>query len=175
MRPAAKKADMVLDRVDDEDHVVSRIRRGDVFHEKAGFRVVHVFLFDTQGRLLLQRLAPQKERHPRRWGSSVAGYVAAGEEYDAAAKRRTRAELGRDDLQLRRVTKTRMDDSGCTKFIMLYEAQSDGPFKPDETEIQELQFAHLDAIYAEIRADPECFTPTFTYLLENHLRPNRAR
>lgn len=174
MKSPARKDDMMLDRVDDEDRVVGQIRRGDVFDEQAGFRVVHVFVLDRGDRLLLQRLAPQKQRHPGRWGSSVAGYVAAGESYDEAARRRTREELGLDDVELQALTTARMDDRGCTKFIRLYQTRSDGPFAPDRGEIAELRFEDLDVIRKEVQADPDRFTPTFIHFLENHLTPHPA-
>lgn len=175
MTSGGRRDDMVLDRVDGEDRVLGQVRRGDVFEQKAGFRVVHVFVLDRDDRLLLQRLAPQKQRHPGRWGSSVAGYVAAGESYDEASRRRTREELGLEDVELQALTTTRMDDRGCTKFIRLYQARSDGPFAPDAREIAELRFENVDVIRKEVQADPDRFTPTFIHLLETHLTPQGAR
>ena len=68
----------LLDAVDANDHVIGVIRRGDVFAQRANFRVVHAFVFNALGELLLQQIAPRR-RHPLMWGSSVAGFVASGE------------------------------------------------------------------------------------------------
>src|SRR4051812_1836692 len=79
--------DMVVDAVDDTDTVVGQIERGAIFTAKVGFRVVHVFLFDAQGHLFVQKIAKQAKRHPGTWGASVAGYVFSGESYEQAARR----------------------------------------------------------------------------------------
>src|SRR4051812_14416667 len=84
---------MLIDRVDRSDAVIGPIERRRVFELRANFRVVHVFVLDGRGRLLLQQIPHGGKRHPGHWGSSVAGYVFAGEGYDEAARRRLGQEL----------------------------------------------------------------------------------
>ena len=66
-----------------------------------------------------------RERHPERWGSSVAAYLYAGESYQEAAQRRLWEELGLEG-PLRRIGKTRMADERSLKFVELY-TLLDGP------------------------------------------------
>src|ERR1700747_2339042 len=89
----APRASALIDRVDPADRPVGKVRRGEVFEKRAGFRVVHVFVFDWEGQLLLQQLGRHRDRNPLKWGSSVAGYLNAGEDYLEAAQRRLREEL----------------------------------------------------------------------------------
>src|SRR5918911_1858910 len=84
----------IIDAVDARDEVIGTVKRSEVFTKKIGFRVVHAFVFNPHGALLLQRIAAHRDRHPLQWGSSVAGYVLAGESYDEAIRRKTRLELG---------------------------------------------------------------------------------
>jgi len=56
--------------------------------------VVHVCVFDTQGRLLIQQRAPEKYIWPGRWDVSVGGGVDAGETSRQGAEREFREELG---------------------------------------------------------------------------------
>lgn len=56
--------------------------------------VVHVCLFDRQGRMLIQRRAPQKVIWPNLWDVSVGGGVDAGETSRQGAEREVREELG---------------------------------------------------------------------------------
>ena len=56
--------------------------------------VVHVCIFDPQGRLLIQQRSPQKRICPNQWDVSAAGGVDAGETPREAAEREAREELG---------------------------------------------------------------------------------
>ena len=156
--------DMTIDRVDENDNVISTIIRREVFEKRAGFRVIHVFIFDSRGRLLLQKLSPSRQRHPEYWGSSVAGYVFSGEEYHEAAKRRVAQELG-VDLRLDRVGKTMMNDEGCNKFITVFESRSEGPFSPDQSHIAELRFIPVEGLLDKQDTGEIKLTPTLVHLL----------
>lgn len=159
----------ILDSVDEQDQRIGIITRGEVFKIHANFRVAHVFIFNRAADLLLQRLAPGT-RHPGRWGSSVAAYVAAGEDYAQTATRRLREELGLSGVSLAEVGKTEMPDDGSRKFITLFTTRSDGPFAPDPTHIAEVEFASIDRIRMMVTIDPANFTPTFLYLLDFYLK-----
>src|SRR3954454_2699766 len=104
---------MLIDRVDRSDAVIGPIERRRVFELKANFRVVHVFVLDRQGRLLLQQIPPGGKRHPGYWGCSVAGYLFTGESYEEAARRRLGQELGVADAEPGFFGKVTMNDSGC--------------------------------------------------------------
>jgi len=164
--PAAE----VLDRVDEQDQPVGTIARADLFRVHANFRVAHVFIFNPSGELLLQELAPTRLRHPGRWGSSVAAYVAAGEDYVQAARRRLLEELGIAGMQLDEIGKTQMSDEGCHKFITLYAGLQPGPFAIDSSHISKIEFAPLDLIRRTAAQDPSRFTPTFLHLLDFYTR-----
>ena len=57
-------------------------------------RAFSVFLFDAQGRMLLQRRAVSKYHSPGVWSNSCCGHPRPGETPLAAAGRRVREELG---------------------------------------------------------------------------------
>ena len=58
--------------------------------------VVHVCVFDRQGRMLIQRRQETKAAWPGRWDLSAGGCALAGESSRQAAERETREELGFD-------------------------------------------------------------------------------
>jgi len=149
-----------LDRVDAADRPVGRVLRQEVFAEKAGFRVAHVFLFDRSGRLLLQQLAPGRERHPLRWGSSVAGYLHRDEDYAVAAQRRLREELALE-LPLTKHGSFRMIDEGAVKFVALFTAVGEHPTIAEPEHIHRLEWWEPVALDDALRVDPSRFTPTF--------------
>lgn len=159
--PARASGEMLLDRVDEEDHVVGTVARKDIFRVHANFRVVHVFVFNSTGELLLQRLALTRERNPGLWGSSVAAYLFAGETYDEAARRRLSEELGITPQELRAVGKDTMHDQGSLKHIGLFTGTADGPFTLDHEHIAEVRFMTIAEIERQLARYPERFTPTF--------------
>lgn len=70
------------------------IRRGDRLARGDHHLVIHVCVFDRQGRLLIQQRAPEKAICPGYWDVSVGGGVLAGETSQQAAARETLEELG---------------------------------------------------------------------------------
>jgi 8-oxo-dGTP pyrophosphatase MutT (NUDIX family) len=157
--------DMLIDAVDDHDVPVGVIQRSEVFVKRQNFRVIHNLVFNSRGDLLVQRLASTRVRHPGYWGSSVAGYVFAGESYEAAASRRLAEELG-VRLPLTFLGKTVMDDEGCQKFISIYRSFNNGPFDYDHGHIERIEFLPLRVI-GELQAlGSRKFTPTFLRVME---------
>lgn len=164
--PAAE----ILDRVNEQDQAIGTIPRTEVFKLHASFRVAHVFIFNPAGDLLLQKLAPNRTRHPGCWGSSLAAYVAAGENYAQAAMRRLREELGISGVNLEEIGKTQMLDEGCRKFIMLFKGRYAGPFAADSSHIAQLEFVSLDQVFRTAEQHASRFTPTFLHLLDFYRR-----
>ena len=162
--------DMLIDEVDTQDRPIRQIPRRIVFSAKVGFRVAHVFVFDHAGKLLVQKIAEGRPRHPGYWGSSVAGYLFSGEDYLAAATRRYVQELGMAKPVLHFLGKTVMSDEGCTKFISLFTNLSDGPFSFDETQISSLEFVSTERIREMLLTGERKFTPTFLYLFDFYER-----
>lgn len=156
---------MAINRVDDKDVPVGTIPRSLVFQTHANFRVVHVLLFNNKGELLIQRLALSRSRNPGYWGSSVAGYVFAGETYEAAAARRISQELGLYNATLTLFGKTEMDDQGCKKFIDVFITNHEGPFSYDHSHIEQIEFISLERIHIMRDSGERPFTPTFLHVL----------
>ena len=157
--------EMVVDAVDQSDIPIGIIRRNEVFKRQANFRVVHDLVFNQRGELLVQQLASARTRHPGYWGSSVAGYIFAGESYDAAARRRLGEELGIYDVPLNYIGKTSMEDDGCHKFIGIFSTIHDGPFNFDRDHIETLEFLPRRVIHELHAAGRRTFTPTFLRVL----------
>jgi isopentenyl-diphosphate delta-isomerase len=155
----------LIDVVSDDDRAVTTIKRGEVLERGVNFRTAHIFIVNGQGDLLLQQLAESRERHPLRWGSSVAAYLHAGETYKEAAIRRLREELGLS-LALRFVGKIHMRDVNSLKFVSLFVGY-DGEVAILEPEhIAELAYWPIDKVNQAIDVEPERFTPTFRRLYE---------
>ncbi len=91
-------------------------------------------VFDSSGRVLLQRRSRAKDLFPGYYCASASGHVASGEDYAEAAMRETEEELGRT-LMLAYVGKEVVRSIYETEMTALFLGRSDGPFAfhPAET------------------------------------------
>lgn len=61
--------------------------------------VVHLHVFDKEGRLFLQRRPDWKDIQPGKWDTAVGGHVDLGESIGDALRREAREELGLTDFE----------------------------------------------------------------------------
>lgn len=110
-------------------------------------RAFSVFLFDEQGRMLLQRRALGKYHSPGVWSNTCCGHPYPGEPPFVAAARRTAEELGVAPALMRAAGTVRYNHpdpaSGLVEqeFNHLFVGTVDAPLDPDPEEIGETLFA----------------------------------
>jgi isopentenyldiphosphate isomerase len=64
-------------------------------HRKGHFHpTVHIWFYNKNGEILLQKRSQKKDIHPNLWDVSVAGHIGAGEAILAAAIREVQEEIG---------------------------------------------------------------------------------
>ena len=158
----------VIDSVDSRDRVIGSIMRRDALRLGANFRVAHLFLFNDDSELLLQRLATSRPRHPGCWGSSVSTYVKSSETYREAIVRRAQEELGVRLRNPKFVGKTAMPDEGSTKFICLYSAIWNGPMTVDMDHISQVSFLPMEEVNQLRGEEAWMLTPTFLHLWDEY-------
>lgn len=152
-------SDELLDEVDDEDRALGRVPRRVLKAGTGNFRVVHVFVFNSRGELLLQQIRRGTSAFGGWWGSSVAGHVRAGESYVDAAQRELEEELGISGTSVTPLGVFPFDEDGRRKFIGAFRVLWDGPLRPDPREVANIRFAPLSAL-----RDLKEVTPTFRYV-----------
>jgi 16S rRNA (adenine1518-N6/adenine1519-N6)-dimethyltransferase len=146
--------------VDEMDRVIGSARRSEVHGNNLRHRAVHIFIFNPAGELLLQKRSRWKDRDPNLWDSSAAGHVGAGEEYDAAAARELREELGAS-ADLTRIVQLPASEKTGREYIWLYRGEHAGPFVPAGAEIDTVQFFAPEAIARWVEQRPEDFAAGF--------------
>jgi isopentenyldiphosphate isomerase len=78
----------------DRNKTNKTMRRGEEFSEGAYHLVVHVCLFNTDGKMLIQQRQNSKVDWPNRWDITVGGSALSGENSRMAAERELKEELG---------------------------------------------------------------------------------
>ncbi len=156
-------AEELFDVVDPDDRVVRQLPRSEVHRARLLHRAVHVFVFRSDGKLLLHLRSARKEEFPSVWTSSASGHVGAGETYDDSAPRELFEELG---LKARLVPLQKFAAGPDTsyEFTVLYQAHSDAPIRVDSQEISEHRWLEPSAIAEWIARTPGDFSPAFRRL-----------
>ncbi|MBU0762003.1 MAG: NUDIX domain-containing protein, partial [Candidatus Altiarchaeota archaeon] len=81
-----------LDIVDDEDNVLGRAQRSECHERKLTHRSVQFFIFDEQGKILVNRRSSNKEFFGGMWSIVLGGHVSSGQTYDEAVMREANEE-----------------------------------------------------------------------------------
>lgn len=85
-----------FDILDENGNKTGQTKARSLVHKDGDWHAaVHIWIVNEKGEILLQKRAPQKDRHPNMWGvSSVGGHLSAGDEILDAAVREVKEEVG---------------------------------------------------------------------------------
>ena len=164
----------LLSIVDTQDRVQGAATRAEVHGNNLRHRAVHMFVFNRSGDLFLQKRSGWKDRHPLLWDSSAAGHVPAGEDYDRAALRELKEELGISAPLTRELKLPASEETG-EEFIWLYRASHDGPFQMPGSEIEHGEFFPPALVSEWLKARPTDFAPGFIACWSSYKKKSKAR
>jgi isopentenyl-diphosphate delta-isomerase type 1 len=155
-------SDEIFDIVNDDDVVIGRETRRLVHQLGYKHRAVHVLVFNSHGKVFLQKRSMTKDTFPGAWDSSASGHLDAGEEYDHCAIRELREEIG---LHLSQPPQRLFKIAACKEtgqeFVWVYRLESDGPFELHPEEIERGDWFSPQEIRAWIADKPVEFAGAF--------------
>ena len=159
---AAEELMILVDGDDRETGVLEKLethRRG-LLH-----RAFSVIVWDSYGRLLLQKRARTKYHSGGLWTNACCGHPRPGENVAAAALRRLEEEMGFGCVRAGRGTiRYRAEfEGGLTEheIVHVFRGVFEGCIAPDAAEADGFQWARLDDIRTDIAATPERYSVWF--------------
>lgn len=156
-------AEELFDVVDENDQVISTLPRSEVHRRLLLHRAIHVFLFRSDGQMLVHQRSAAKEEFPSVWTSSCSGHVSAGESYEASAPRELEEELGlRASLQW--LQKFPAQEATSWEFTVLFRTVSDDHITPDPGEMTAIRWMTVPEISEWMKKSPNDYSPAFQVL-----------
>lgn len=158
-------SDELFDIVDEAGNVIGTAARSECHGNPSLIhRTAHVVVIHPDGkRILLQKRRMDKDIQPGKWDTAVGGHLDHGEDFETAARREMREELGLSpDLPLRFLFDAKIRNSVESENVRVFSAVSAGPFHFQRSEIDEVRFFTL----MELSEYSSNFTPNLVQELE---------
>jgi isopentenyl-diphosphate delta-isomerase len=162
-QPVSNPAESLI-LVDDDDREIGSCSKVEC-HEGAGklHRAFSVFLFNSDGQLLLQQRSAKKPLWPLYWANSCCSHPRESESVEAAGRRRVREELHLDCdpwFLYKFQYHAQYGDLGAERELChVFAGQVTGNISAHPEEIAEWRFIDPDDLTREIAMDPDHFTP----------------
>jgi len=132
-------------------------------------RAFSIFIFDDQGRLLLQRRADCKYHFARLWSNTCCGHPRPEERTSEAARRRLAEELGftvplSADTEL--IYQAGDPATGLVEheYLHVFRGHYGGRPQPDPAEVGAWRWLSPERIHRLLQRQPQWFTPWFALL-----------
>ena len=158
---------MLIDVVNEQNQKIGTIDKDRVLSARKNFRTVHGWLRTQSGDVLLQRLSSSHPRSSSKLGSTVAGYLRAGESYEDGFQRKCEVEIGSKPGAVSFLGIAGMTDRKSEKFIGLFSGTVLEPPYTNDPKIAHFETYRRAQLEAKIRSNPESFTETFMFLYRN--------
>ncbi len=170
--PADSEELVVL--VDEDDRVIGT--EGKMAAHIAGklHRAVSVFVFNTDGKLLLQQRAASKYHSAGLWSNTCCGHPRPEEETDHAAHRRLQDEMG-FDCPLQRgfaFVYKRQLDGGLVEheYDHVFVGHHDDAPSLTPAEVADWRWVGADELLTDLKENPDRYTAWFGLALEKVLK-----
>ncbi|WP_419743315.1 NUDIX hydrolase [Paraclostridium dentum] len=139
--------------------------RGSKFKENTYHLVVHVCIFNLEGKMLIQQRQPFKDGWPNMWDITVGGSAVSGDTSQLAAEREVYEEIGyKLSLDGIRPSLTINFDKGFDDIYLIQKDIDISKLKLQYEEVQSVKWASKEEISSMI--DEEIFIPYHKSLID---------
>lgn len=145
--------------VDEQGNIIDAATRAECHNgSKLLHPVVHLHLFDKEGRLYLQKRPDWKDIQPGKWDTAVGGHVDLGENIHQALRREVAEEIGLTEYEPELLRQYVFESDRERELVNAFKAVSDQEPGPSD-ELAGGRFWTRDEILASL--GKEIFTPNF--------------
>ena len=150
--------------VNESDREIGHLSKGEC-HDGDGVlhRAFSLFIFNSQGELLLQQRSAEKRLWPLFWSNSCCSHPRRGETMDVATRRRLEQELGMaanfNHLFTFQYHARYLDLGSESEICWVYIGLCNDPPRPNSNEISRVRWITADELDRELQEQPEVFTP----------------
>jgi len=155
-----------LTLVDENDQPIAVGDRKEAWAKGYYTRNVRIMLRDQNGRILLQKRSTKKASYPGMWTTAASGHVDEDEDWEVAARRETKEEIGVSVSNLKLIGSFNfVNDEGKKKIrqiIRVYEGVIDASteFVLEEDEVEAMKWYGLDELKSLMQETPNDFSPS---------------
>lgn len=160
----------IFDVVDENDTITGTSSRAEVHERNLMHRAVHIFVFNKNGDLYLQKRSMGKDMNPGVWDSSVSGHLDSGEDYLSAAIRELSEEMGIEEVspeELKEVSSISPSEQTGWEHIRLFTLNHVGSIHFPAAEIDSMMPFPLEEIRMWSERRPEDFSPAFLIMFRS--------
>ncbi|REC51132.1 MULTISPECIES: isopentenyl-diphosphate Delta-isomerase [Chryseobacterium] len=158
--------------VNPEDKVLGLMEKQQAHINGLLHRAFSVFLFNSNGEMLLQKRASGKYHSPLKWTNAVCSHPRNEETYLEGAKRRVKEELGIDVELSEKFNFIYKADVGNGlwehELDHVFTGTFEGEFYLNKEEVEEVRYISLENLNQEISENPDNFTEWFKIILEEY-------
>lgn len=148
--------------VDERDNPLGTGEKMDVHRRGLLHRCFSIFVFDTSGRVMMQKRAESKYHSGGLWTNTCCGHPRAGEDIADAAHRRLFEEMGFDcelDAVFTFIYRAQLDQ-GLTEheFDHVFVGTFESAISPNPEEADGYDWERVPRVLEDMRARPERYT-----------------
>jgi isopentenyl-diphosphate Delta-isomerase len=157
------QTDVIL--VDELDNAIGSMEKMEAHRQAQLHRAFSVFVFNSDGEMLLQRRAANKYHSAGLWTNTCCSHPYPGEDIHAAAQRRLQEEMG-FQTKLEKIFdfiyKAELENGLSEyEFDHVFTGTYDGPVQSNPEEVSDHCFKPLFEIERLLHTDPHSFTAWF--------------
>ena len=162
-----------FDIVDEEDKIIGKISSQMQSTVKPSqLRFINIVLINDKGEILVPKRSSNRKLFPNCYDFSVGGHVNSGEEYEEAAYRELREELGIKDVELQEIAYFSPFKSDSNTFQKVYILKyNKSIINYDHQGIEGLYYMTKEKIIELLNKKPEMFKTDYFFVM-NYLFKN---
>ncbi|MDP2933861.1 MAG: isopentenyl-diphosphate Delta-isomerase [bacterium] len=165
--------------VDEQDNQIGTEEKMQTHFKGLLHRCFSIFIFNSSGKILLQKRAAQKYHSAGLWANTCCSHPRPEESDKSAAQRRLQEEMGfSTNLQeIHTFTYKAKLDHGLTEheFDHVMAGRFDGEPRPDPKEVDGYRWLSIEELKAEVARYPERFAIWLKLLTEDHVFLKKAK